>query len=107
MMVEKMKVDGTYLITDKFSIYRVHCRDGHRQRASYNLSNCIRSNNVIISFDCSDCTETHNYVDVILLYNNENEARKEFSAQISEGFFENCNIGKIELKVGNDLGNIY
>ena len=102
-----MKIDDTYLITDKFSIYRVHGREGHRQRASFNLSKCIRSNNVIISYNCCDRTGTPYYVDVILLYNNENEARKEFSAQISDGFFKNCYIGKIELKAGNDLGNIY
>ena len=101
-----MKKDDMYCITDKFSIYRVHGRDGHRQRASFNLSKCIRSTNVIISFNCYDCTDTHDYVDVIILYHDKDEARKEFSAQISEGFFKNCNIGKIELKGGNDLGNI-
>ena len=94
-------------ITDKFTIYSVYGRDGHRQRASFNLSTCIRSNNVIISLNSFDCTGTHDYVDVVLLYHNDDEARKEFYAQISDGFFENCNIGKIELKAGNDLENIY
>ena len=96
-----------YCITDKYSIYRVHGREGHRQRASFNQSSCIRSNDVVFSFNCFDYTDTHDYVDVIILYNDEDEARKEFYAQISDGFFENCNIGKIELKAGNDLGNIY
>ena len=99
--------DDMYCITDKFTIYRVYGRDGHKQRASFNQSTCIRSNDVIISFNCSDCTGTNDYVDVVLLYHNDDEASKEFSAQISDGFFKNCNIGKIELKAGNDLENIY
>ena len=102
-----MKKEDMYCITDKFTIYRVYGRDGHRQRASFKLSTCMRSNNVIISFNCYDCSGTHEYVDVVLLYHNDDEDRKEFSAQISYGFFENCNIGKIELKAGNDLENIY
>ena len=106
-MVEMMNKDDMYCITDKFSIYRVHGREGHRQRASFNLSTCMRSNNVIVSFNCFDCTGTNDYVDVIILYHDDDEARKEFLAQISDGFFKNCNIGKIELKAGNDLENIY
>ena len=102
-----MNKDDMYCITDKFSIYRVHGIDGNCQCASFKLSTCMRSNNVIISFNCFDCTDTHDYVDVVLLYHNEDEAIKEFSAQISVGFFENCNIGKIELKGGIDLGNVY
>ena len=93
-------------ITDKFTIYRVYGRDGHRQRASFNLSTCMCSNNVLISFNCCDSTGTHDYVDVVLLYHNDDEARKEFYTQISNGFFKNCNIGKIEFKAGNDLENI-
>ena len=99
--------EDMYCITDKFTIYRVYGRDGHTLCASFNLSTCMRSNNVIISFNCFDCTGTHDYVDVVLLYHNDDEARKEFYAQISNGFFENCNIGKIEFKAGKDLGNVY
>lgn len=95
------------MMLDKFSIYRVYGREGHRQRAAFNLSTCIRSNDVIFAFNCCDSTGTPYYVDVVILYSNDDEARKEFSAQISDGFFENCNIGKIEFKGGNDLGNIY
>ena len=102
-----MNKDDMYCVTDKFSIYRVHGKEGHRQRASFNLSTCMRSNNVIFSFNCFDCTGTNDYVDVVLLYHNEDEARKEFYAQIYDGFFENCNIGKIEYKAGLDLGNVY
>ena len=99
--------DDMYCLTDKFSIYRVHGRDGHRQRASFKLSNCIRSNDVVFSFNCYDCTDTHDYVDVIILYHDDDEARKEFYAQISDGFFKNCNIGKIEFKAGRTLENVY
>ena len=102
-----MKKDDMYCTTDKFSIYRVYGSYGLKQLASFKLSTCMRSNNVIFSFNCCDCTGTYDYVDVVLLYHNNDEARKEFYAQISDGFFRKCNIGKIELKAGIDLGNVY
>ena len=102
-----MKKDDMYCTPDKCSIYRVHGRDGHRQRASFKLSTCIRSNDVIFSFNCYDCTDTHDYVDVVIVYQDDDEAGKEFYAQISNGFFKNCKIGKIELIIGKDLGNVY
>lgn len=86
--------------------YRIHGLEGHRQAESFNPSRVLdfRANahgyerNVVIEIKNFDKTGTHEYTELIVTAESEEKAHNEIMAQISDGIFENCRVGKIEKR---------
>lgn len=82
-------------------IWKVYGRENHRQRESFNASYLNDFSNAkdgirIIEVFNSDKTGTNDYTIVIITRNTEEECRREFDGQLSDGIFENSHTGKIE-----------
>lgn len=73
---------------------------GHRQRESFNKSykwDFSEDDNVrIIEVENSDKTGTNDYSIVRITRNTSEECEAELNGQISDGIFENSNVGDIE-----------
>lgn len=73
---------------------------GHRQRESFNKSykwDFSEDDNVrIIEVENSDKTGTNDYTIVRITRNTDEECEAELNGQISDGIFENSNVGDIE-----------
>ena len=73
---------------------------GHRQRESFNKSykwDFSEDDNVrIIEVENSDKTGTNDYTIVRITRNTDEECEAELNVQISDGIFENSNVGDIE-----------
>ena len=73
---------------------------GHRQRESFNKSykwDFSEDDNVrIIDVENSDKTGTNDYTIVRITRNTAEECEAELNGQISDGIFENSNVGDIE-----------
>lgn len=73
---------------------------GHRQRESFNKSykwDFSEDDNVrIIEVENSDKTSTNDYTIVRITRNTAEECEAELNGQISDGIFENSNVGDIE-----------
>ena len=73
---------------------------GHRQRESFNKSykwDFSEDDNVrIIEVENSDKTGTNDYTIVRITRNTAEECEAELNGQISDGIFENSNVGDIE-----------
>ena len=73
---------------------------GHRQRESFNKSykwDFSEDDNVrIIEVENSDKTGTNDYTIVRITRNTVEECEAELNGQISDGIFENSNVGDIE-----------
>lgn len=73
---------------------------GHRQRESFNKSykwDFSEDDNVrIIEVENSDKTDTNDYTIVRITRNTAEECEAELNGQISDGIFENSNVGDIE-----------
>lgn len=88
-------------------IYRIYGLEDHRQAESFNPSRVLdfRTNangyerNIIIKIGNFDKTGTHEYTELVVTAESEKKAYNEILAQISDGIFENCRVGKIE-KIG-------
>lgn len=78
--------------------WKVYGRDGHRQRVSFFESFCYdfsKNGNVrIIEVLNSDKTNTNEYSIIKITRNTADECEKELFGQISDGVFENANVGK-------------
>lgn len=80
--------------------YKVYGFLGHRQRESFNKSykwDFSEDDNVrIIEVENSDKTGTNDYTIVRITRNTAEECEAELNGQISDGIFENSNVGDIE-----------
>ncbi len=93
---------GQKTITKRFRVYGL---DGHRQRASFGKSDRFYTwdNLAEITCLCSDRTGTNEYVELIITCP-EWDSYHELEAQISDGIFENCRVGKItEIVNGREI----
>ena len=80
--------------------FRVFGRDGHRQRASFRESFEFSTfgGNVHIKCVCEDRTLTNEFVDVIVTADSFKRCANELNAQLSDGIFEACAVGKILIR---------
>lgn len=82
--------------------FRVYGMDGHRQRASFGESEFWDFSNDTdgirkIDILREDETRTNDYVYVRITRKTEDLVNKELQGQLSDGIFENCRYGKIEI----------
>lgn len=81
--------------------WRVYGREGHRQRESfsesytYNFSD-EHNGTRIISVLNADKTGTNEYTVIKITRNTRGECASELDGQLSDGIFENSNVGKVE-----------
>lgn len=80
--------------------FRVFGKDGHRQRASFGVSFEFGTLNgsAHIECVCEDRTLSNKFVDVIITANSFKRCADELNAQLSDGIFESCAVGKILIK---------
>ena len=80
--------------------FRVFGKDGHRQRASFGDSFEFATLGGIANIKClfEDSTLTNEFVDVILTSDSFKRCANELIAQLSDGIFESCAVGKILIK---------
>ena len=80
--------------------FRVFGKDGHRQRASFGESFefGIFGGSAHIKCLCEDRTHTNEFVDVIVTADSFKRCADELNAQLSDGIFESCAVGKILIK---------
>ena len=90
-------------------IWKVYGAEGHRQRMSFDES--VRwdwSDEIfgirIFEAENSDKTGTNEYSIIKITRNTEEECDDEMEGQISDGYFENSNVGKVvEVKTIFDI----
>ena len=80
--------------------FRVFGKDGHRQRASFGDSFEFGTlgGSAHIKCVCEDRTLTNEFVDVIVTADSFKRCADELNAQLSDGIFESCTVGKILIK---------
>lgn len=80
--------------------WKIYGANGHRQAESFNTSHCydfsVGDMIRIISTLNADKTGTNEYSVVRITRNTAEECRRELDGQISDGIFENYNVGKVE-----------
>lgn len=80
--------------------YKIYGKDGHRQAVSFQESkkyDFSENENVrILDLKNSDVTGTNDYTLLTISRNTIEEIKSELEGQISDGIFENYNVGKIE-----------
>lgn len=86
----------------KAMIWRVYGREGHRQRESFydsfvwDFSNEEVGTRILIVRN-ADITGTNEYTEVEIWRDTKELCEDEFLGQLSDGIFENSNVGRIEL----------
>lgn len=79
--------------------WKVYGANGHRQAESFNASTCYDWSDGgsvrIVSTQNADITGTNEYSIVRITRNTAEECRRELDGQISDGIFENYNIGEV------------
>lgn len=84
----------------KTRIFKIYGLFGHRQRMSFSPSQIYdfseAGNARIIEIENADKTGSNAYSIIKITRNAAEECFAELNGQISDGFFENCRIGKIE-----------
>ena len=80
--------------------FRVFGKDGHRQRASFGDSFEFGTlgGSAHIKCLCEDRTSTNEFVDVIVTADSFKRCANELNAQLSDGIFEMCAVGKILIR---------
>ena len=80
--------------------YRVFGKDGHRQRASFGESFEFDTfgGDAHIECVCEDRTLTNHFVDVKVTADSFKRCANELNAQLSDGIFETCAVGKILIR---------
>lgn len=79
--------------------WKVYGADGHRQKASfapsaaYDWSSEGDVRKVVLKN--ADMTGTNEYVIIRITRNTAEQCERELDGQISDGFFENCVVGKV------------
>ena len=80
--------------------WKVYGADGHRQRESFHSSARInRSGNgeiCIVEVRNADWTGTHDYSIIKITADTADRCEQEFTAQLTDGVFENCRVGRYE-----------
>ena len=83
--------------------WKVYGMDGHRQKESFNDSVRWDSSNGddvrIIEEINSDKTGTNDYTVIVITRNTREECERELDGQLSDGIFENCRVGRVEIIV--------
>ena len=79
--------------------WKVYGANGHRQAESFNASTCYDwsdgSSVRIVSTHNADVTGTNEYSIVRITRNTAEECLRELDGQISDGIFENYNVGEV------------
>lgn len=79
--------------------WKVYGADGHRQAESFNASTCYDWSDGgsvrIVSTQNADVTGTNEYSIVRITRNTAEECQRELDGQISDGIFENYNVGEV------------
>lgn len=80
--------------------FRVFGQDGHRQRASFGESFEFATfgGTTKIEVVCEDRTLTNRFVEVIITADSFKRCVSELNAQLSDGIFESCAVGKILIR---------
>ena len=80
--------------------FRVFGKDGHRQRASFGDSFEFGTlgGSAHIKCLCADSTLTNKFVDVIVTSDSFKRCADELNAQLSDGIFGSCAVGKILIR---------
>ena len=79
--------------------FRVFGKDGHRQRASFGESFEFDTfGDTHIECVCEDRTLTNRFVEVIITADSFKRCVNELNAQLSDGIFESCAVGKIFIR---------
>ena len=80
--------------------FRVFGKDGHRQRASFGKSFEFGTlgGSAHIECVCEDRALTNKFVEVIVTADSFKRCADELNAQLSDGIFESCTVGKILIK---------
>ena len=80
--------------------FRVYGKDGHRQRASFGESFEFSTfgGSTHIECICEDRTLTNRFVEVIITADSFKRCVNELNAQLSDGIFESCAVGKILIR---------
>ena len=80
--------------------WKVYGLEGHRQRVSFRESTrddfSKDGKTRIIEIQNSDMTGTNEYSIISITMDTEEECTRELEAQISDGAFENSNVGRVE-----------
>ena len=80
--------------------YKVYGINGHRQRYSFFESNRYdwsEGDNIrIVEMRNADITGTNDFTEVLITMNTAKECDEELIGQISDGLFEDCNVGRVE-----------
>lgn len=82
---------------DKVMVFNIYGIDGHRQKESFNKSHCFGGNDFFVSIENSDITGTNEYSHVTIRARTKEQCLDILNGQLSDGVFENCNVGLIEL----------
>ena len=79
--------------------WKVYGANGHRQAESFNASTCYDWSDGgsvrIVSTQNADVTGTNEYSIVRITRNTAEECLRELDGQISDGIFENYNVGEV------------
>ncbi len=79
--------------------WKVYGANGHRQAESFNASTCYDWSDGgsvrIVSTQNADVTGTNEYSIVRITRNTAEECQRELDGQISDGIFENYNVGEV------------
>lgn len=80
--------------------FRVFGKDGHRQRVSFGESFEFSTfgGSTHIECVCEDRTLTNRFVEVIITADSFKRCVNELNAQLSDGIFEACAVGKILIR---------
>lgn len=80
--------------------WKVYGMAGHRQKESFNNSYrydfTVENNTRVIEVLNSDKTGTNEYSIIKITRNTYEECERELNGQLSDGIFENCNVGYVE-----------
>ena len=81
--------------------WKVYGREGHRQKESfyesYDYNFSVNGNTRKISVKNADITGTNDYSIVTITCNTKTLCEDELDGQITDGIFENSQVGKVEL----------
>lgn len=77
--------------------WRVYGIDGHRQAASFGRSTKLvfRDGSAVVDILNADETGTNEYSVVIVTADTAEDCERELEAQLNDGIFENCRVGRV------------
>ena len=80
--------------------FRVFGKEGHRQRASFGKSFEFSTSDGSTHIEClcKDRTYTNRFAEIVITADSFRRCAIELNAQLSDGIFESCKVGKIMVK---------